>query len=383
VSRPHRAPRGRQAAVVGIHALPFAKDIGMTERRAGALAILGALADAGLRVADVDAMYRYVWEATTELEMARILGVANLRMFGEVDYGGGAGCPVVAHAALAIESGLAEVVVVWRARNRSSGGRPWASQLEARGQDQFERPYGLVRPVDGMALHARLWMHRYGWSPEVLARVAITQREHARRNPAALMQRPLGLDEYLASRMIADPLRLFDCCLESDGALALVMTSTERARDLAGAPAFVTGFALGSGPEGYAMTFYQGDGLGHTPARFVAPELWRNTGLRPADVDVAQIYDAFTPQIPISFEEYGFCGEGEAAAWMAEGRNPPYNTSGGGLSEAYVHGFNLIVEGVRQVRGTSTSQVPAARHCLVTSGAVVPTGALVLSREPW
>jgi acetyl-CoA acetyltransferase len=383
MSRPSRAAKRRQAVVVGICALPFSKDIGMTERRSGALAILGALRDAGLRVSDVDGMFRYVWEGTTEMEMARILGVRNLRAFGEVDYGGGAGCPTVAHAALAIENGLADVVVVWRARNRSSGGRPWAGQLLASGQDQFERPYGLVRPVDGMALHARYWIHRYGWGPEVTGRVAITQREHARRNPAALMQKPITMEDYLGSRMIADPLRLLDCCLETDGALAMVLASAERAADLDASPVYVTGFAMGSGPEMTAMTFYYGEELGRTPARYVAPELWRNTGLRPSGIDVAQLYDAFTPQIPISFEEYGFCGEGEAPAYMAEGKNPPYNTSGGGLSEAYVHGMNLILEGVRQVRGSSTSQVPGARHCLVTSGAVVPTGAVVFSRDPW
>lgn len=383
MTRPTHLARHRQAAVVGIHALPFSKNIGTTERHGGALAILGALADAGLTVRDVDGMFRYVWESTTEMEMARILGVPNLKMFGEVDYGGGAGAPTVGLAALAIESGLADVVVVWRSRNRSSGGRPWASQLAATGQDQFERPYGLVRPVDGMALHARYWIHKYGWTPEVTGRVAVTQRQHARRNPAAMMQKPLSMDDYLGSRMIADPLRLYDCCLETDGAMAMVLTSAERARDLDVVPVHVTGFAMGSGPQLTAMTFYYGEELGRTPNRWVAPELWRNTGLAPRDIDVVQFYDAFTPQIPLAFEEYGFCGEGEAPAYMADGRNPPYNTSGGGLSEAYVHGFNLLVEGVRQVRGSSTSQVDNVRHCLVTSGNVVPTGAIVFSKEPW
>jgi acetyl-CoA acetyltransferase len=383
VTRPARVGRHRQAAVVGIHALPFSKNIGTTERHGGALAILGALADAGLTVADVDGMFRYVWEGTTEMEMARILGVPNLRMFGEVDYGGGAGAPTIAHAALAIENDLADVVVAWRSRNRSSGGRPWVSQMHATGQDQFERPYGLVRPVDGMALHTRFWIHKYGWGPEVMGRVAVTQRAHARRNPAALMQKPMTMDDYLAARMVADPLRLFDCCLETDAAMAMVLTSAERARDLGVTPAYVTGFGMGSGPQMTAMTFYYGEELGATPNRWVAPELWRNTGLAPKDIDVVQFYDAFTSQIPIAFEEYGFCAEGEAPAYMAAGAHPPYNTSGGGLSEAYVHGFNLLVEGVRQVRGTSTTQVDAVRHSLVTSGNVVPTGAIVFSRDPW
>lgn len=383
MTRPARVARHRQAAVVGIHALPFSKNIGMTERRAGGLAILGALADAGLGVKDVDGMYRFVWENTTEMEMARILGVENLRAFGEVDYGGGAGAPTVAHAALAIENSLADVVVTWRARNRSSGGRPWVSQLHAVGQDQFERPYHIVRPVDGMALHTRFWIEKYGWKPEDLGQVAVTQRAHARRNPHALMQKPMTMDDYLASRLIADPLRLFDCCLETDAAIAMVLTTAERARDLGVTPVYVTGFGMGSGPQMTAMTFYYGDELGVTPARWVARDLWANTGLAPKDIDVVQFYDAFTPQIPLGFEEYGFCAEGEGPAFLRSSACPLYNTSGGGLSEAYVHGFNLLVEGVRQVRGTSTTQAPNVRHSLVTSGNVVPTGAIVFSKEPW
>jgi acetyl-CoA acetyltransferase len=354
----------------------------MTERHSGALAIRGALADAGLTPADVDGMCRFGWETTTELEMGRVVGVRNLRAFGEVGFGGGAGAPVVGLAAAMIERGQADVVVVWRARNRGSGGRPWVSQLHAEGQDQFERPYGIVRPVDGMAIHTRYWMHHYGWTPELFGMVAMNQRRYAQRNPMAMMRKPMTMDDYLAARMIAEPLRLFDCCLETDGAMAMVLTTAERARDLDVTPAYITGFAMGSGPQGYAMTFYYGDELGVTPAKYVAPELWRNTGLTPADIDVIQFYDAFTPQIPISFQEYGFCGDGEAAGYMAQGDHPPYNTSGGGLSEAYVHGFNLLLEGVRQVRGTSTGQVDGVRHSLVTSGNVVPTGAVVFSKDP-
>lgn len=193
--------------------------------------------------------------------------------------------------------------------------------------------------------------------------------------------RPLTMEQYLAGRMIAEPLSLFDNCLETGGALAMILTSAERAADLDATPAYVTGSAMGSGPDAYAMTFFYGHELGVTPAAAVAPELWRNTGLEPGDIDVVQFYDAFTPQVRVSFQEYGFCPDGEGVAYLDEA--PAFNTSGGGLSEAYVHGFNLLVEGVRQVRGTSTGQVRNVEHCLVTSGAVVPTGALVLSKEPW
>jgi acetyl-CoA acetyltransferase len=374
----------RQPVVAGIHALPYSKDIGMTERHSGALAILGALEDAGLTVNDVEGMTRYVWQPTTEMEMARVLGVPNLKWFGAQDYGGGAGPPAVALACAAIENGIADVIVVWRSRNRSSGGRPWAGQMLAEGQDQFERPFGIVRPADGIALIVRVWMQKYGWTREDFGCVAITIREHANRNPMAMMHaKTLDMEQYLASRMIAEPLCLFDNCLETDGALAIVLTSAERARDLDIKPSYVTGYALGSGPQVYAMTNYYGESLGDSPGKWIAPELWKNTGLKPGDIDVVQIYDAFTPQVPLFFQEYGFCDEGDGARYIASDECMPYNTSGGGLSEAYVHGFNLIVEAARQVRGESTTQVDDVAHCLVTGGNVVPTGALVLSKEPW
>lgn len=367
--------------VAGLGALPFAKDIGMTERRAGALAILAALNEAGLKPADVDGMTRSVWERTTEMEMARVLGAGNLRYFGSVDYGGGAGAPLFAQAALAIEHGIADVVVVWRARNRGSGGRPWADQLLAEGQDQFERPHGLVRPVDGMALFARWWMDRYRWSREDMAQVALRQRQYAETNPAALMRTPMTLDDYLAARMVAEPLCLFDCCLETDGALALVLTSAERAADLdlAHPAVAVAGYAWGSGVDTYAMTSLYGEEFGVTPAAAVAGELWRRTGLGPDEIDVAQLYDGFSPQVLIQLQEYGFCPEGEGPAYLTSGQAVPVNTSGGGLSEAYVHGFNLLVEGVRQVRGDAANPVADVTYSLVTSGNVVPTGAVIFS----
>jgi acetyl-CoA acetyltransferase len=374
----------RQAVVVGIAALPYSKDIGMSEAKTGATACLRALADAGLSAACVDSLFRYTMQQTTEAEMARALGIANLRWFGSVDYGGGAGGPVIAHAALAVESGHADVAVVWRARNRKSGQRPWlvGGVGGAAHQEQFERPFGLVRPVDFMAILTRLWADRYGWKAEDLGRIAITIREHARRNPDAMMRAELSLDEYLNGRMIADPLRLHDCCLETDGALAMVVTTAERARDLDVTPVYVTASAMGTGPEVYAMSNWMADPIGRSPAWYVARDLWTTTDLEPADMDVVQFYDAFTPEVAISFEEYGFCGEGEAMHLLASGEHPPYNTSGGGLSEAYLHGMNLFVEAVRQVRGSSTDQAGVVQHALATSGNTVPCGAVIFSAGP-
>jgi acetyl-CoA acetyltransferase len=372
----------RQAAIVGIGALPFSKDIQMTEREAGAKAILAALDDAGLNTGDVDGLTRYAVETTSELEMGRVLGLNSLKMFGSVDYGGGAGPPAVALAAMAIELRVADVVVVWRARNRGSLIRPWVAKVDDQSQDQFEWPHGMVRPVDGMAMLTRIWKHRYGWPDELLGMVAINNRNHAIRNPMALMRKPMSMEEYLSSRWVSEPLRLFDCCLETDGALALVLVADERASDLQQRPAYVTGYGFGSLPEGYLMNSFYAARPWETPAKYVAAEIWKNAKLRPADIQVVQFYDAFTPEIPIQFEEYGFCGEGEAFEYLESGEHLPFNTSGGSLSEAYVHGFNLLLEGVRQVRGTSTSQVADVVHCLVTGGNVVPTGAVVLSSEP-
>jgi acetyl-CoA acetyltransferase len=215
--------------------------------------------------------------------------------------------------------------------------------------------------------------------------VATAVRAHANRNPAALMyERPMTMDDYLAARWISEPLCLFDNCLETDGALAVVVVSAERARHCPHPPALVHAFAQGLHREHETMVNYYCEDPLHGPAWTAAAKLWAQADFGPEDVDVAQIYDAFTPLILLSLEGYGFCGKGEAGDFVSDGHlrwgsgRLPTNTSGGGLSEAYVHGFNLITEGVRQIRGTSTAQVEGARTCLVTSGEGVPTSALLL-----
>jgi len=374
-------------AIAGIGQTEFAKNIGRPERSIALEAIAAALADAGLAPEEVDGLVRFDMETTTEVEIARNLGIGNLRFFGEVAYGGGAGCATVWHAAMAVACGRAEVVVCWRARNRGSGGRPWAGTGNRVGGDsQWSAPFGLVRPADQIAMLARRHMHEYGTTSEHFGAVAVACRAHAVRNPAALMRTPMSLADHQASRLIAEPLRKFDCCLETDGALAVVVTSLERARDLRQPPARILAGAQGSGTDHVVMTDYYGPRFLETPSSDAARELWAAAGLSPGDVDCAQFYDAFTPLVLMALEEYGFCAPGASGPFAAAGElqwpegKLPCNTSGGGLSEAYVHGFNLILEGVRQVRGSSTSQVPEAETCLVTSGAGVPTSALLLGR---
>jgi acetyl-CoA acetyltransferase len=376
-----------KARIVGIGQSAFAKDIGRSERAIALEAILLALVDAGIEPREVDGLVRFDMENTTEVEIARNLGIPNLRFFGEVGYGGGGGCATLSHAALAVEAGRASVVVCWRARNRGSGGRPWAgTQMRVGGDPQFYIPFGLVRPVDQIAMLAARHMHEYGTTSEQFGAVAVACRKHASRNPHALMRQPITLADHQASRMVAEPLRKLDCCLETDGARAVVVTSAERARDVRGGPVAILAAVQASGPDHVVMANYHKERFLETPSLYAARELWERAGVHPADIDCAQIYDAFTPLVTLSLEEYGFCKPGEGGPFSEDGRLEwpggalPCNTSGGGLSEAYVHGFNLILEGVRQMRGTSTCQVDGAELCLVTSGGGVPTSATVLAR---
>jgi acetyl-CoA acetyltransferase len=200
------------------------------------------------------------------------------------------------------------------------------------------------------------------------------------------MREPITLADHQASRLVAEPLRKLDCCLETDGALAVVVTSGQRARDLRQRPVALLATAQGSGPDHVVMANYHKERFLETPSLYAARELWARAGVTAADVDCAQFYDAFTPLVTLSLEEYGFCKPGEGGPFGEGGRLEwpdgalPSNTSGGGLSEAYVHGMNLVVEGVRQMRGSSSSQVEGAELCLVTSGGGVPTSAAVLAR---
>ncbi len=376
-----------RTAIVGIGQTTFGKGLPDSELSLACQAISMAIDDAGLRPSDVDGLVMFSMENGREAEVARNVGLGDVTYFGEIGYGGGAGCGTVGHAAMAIATGQCEVAVAWRARKRSAkGSRPW-SNVAARlgGAQQWTRPFGLLRPVDEIAMLTRRYMHEYGATRDHLANVALAFRKHANRNPAATMyEKPLTREQYMAARWISEPLCLYDNCLETDGALAVVLVSAERAKDLRQRPVFVHAFAQSIPRQHQVMTNYFTDDPLRGPSYACAHRMWANGDFRPADVRVAQLYDAFSPLIPLSLEGYGFCARGEGAAFTDGGAlewpdgRLPTNTAGGGMSEAYVHGFNLILEGVRQMRGTSTSQVEGAPCCLVTSGEGVPTSALLL-----
>jgi acetyl-CoA acetyltransferase len=377
-----------QVAIVGIGHLPFSKDIGRPISDTAIEAIQMAIDDAGLANEDVDGISMFEMEHTHEVTIARGLGVDGLQWWDKISYGGGASAATVMHAAAAIVTGLAEVVVCHRARNRGSKtARPWAQERELVTDDKaLHVPWGLIRPVDVIGMWAHRHMHQYGTTREQLGNVAIAARKHANLNPYAMMHgRPLDMKTYLEGRVIGYPLTLYDCCLETDGALACVVTSVERARDLKQKPVLVHSVAQASGPNPVHLANYNTPDL-QTTAVPCAEQLWRRSELKAKDMDCAQIYDAFTPLVILGLEDYGFCKRGEGGPFTEGGRieiggELPVLTSGGGLSEAYTHGFNLIVEAVRQVRGTSTAQVAGCKSVLVTGASGVATSAMVVRGE--
>lgn len=377
------------AAIVGVGSTEWSKAAADDELTLALRAITAALDDAGIAPSEVDGLSSYTLETTEEIEVARNLGTADIGYFGRVHYGGGAGCGVVGQAAMAVAAGVCDVAVAWRSRKRAAAAsRPWAGAAQrVGGNQQWTRPFGLLRPVDEIAMLTRRYCHEYGATREDLCSVAMAVRAHANLNPAAQMfAKEMTRESYFASRMISEPLCLFDNCLETDGAAAVVIVAADRARDARQPPVWVHAWAQSLPRQHQTMTNYFCDDPLRGPAWSCGEMLWERAEVGPADVDVAQLYDAFTPLVLLSLEGYGFCGRGEAAAFVAErgigpGGGLPVNTSGGGLSEAYVHGFNLIVEAVRQARGTSTSQVPGAEWSLVTSGEGVPTGAVLLRAD--
>ncbi|MEV5559213.1 lipid-transfer protein [Nonomuraea wenchangensis] len=382
-----------RAAVAGIGATEFSKESGRSELRLAAEAVLAALDDAGLSPADVDGLVTFSQDANQEIAVAREVGVGDLTYFSRVEYGGGAACATVAHAAMAVATGMARTVVCYRAFNERSGrrfgqpdarlgGQPTSQGLEM----SWHVPFGLMTPAAWVAMFARRYMHTFGATSEDFGRVAVAMRRHAATNPAAWFHgRPITLEEHQSSRWIVEPLRLLDCCQESDGAVALVVTSAERARDLRRSPAVIAAAAQGSAAGQLMMTSYYRDDMSGLPEMgVVGRRLWEMSGLSPSDIRIAILYDHFTPFVLAQLEELGFCGRGEAPAYIADGGieldgRLPVNPHGGQLGEAYIHGMNGIAEAVRQIRGTAANQLGGVGNVLVTAGTGVPTSGLILS----
>lgn len=377
-------------AIVGIGQTEFVRRIGRSEQQTSYEVCRAALADAGLTARDVDGMFYVEGQGGVVSDLARRLGVPNLRAHASTTGGGGAACAPVVWAATAVASGRCEVALAYRARNRGAvGGRPWAKTgSELAGIAAFEAPSGLVNPVHTQAIVAHRYLHDFGAPEETFARVGVAQRANASLNPNAYFRDPISVRDVLESRMIADPLHLLDCCPENDGACAVVVTTAERAADCDKLPVLVAGVAQGTGPRHYGMTNLYKDDIWDWPAYAAARDVYAMAGIGPSDVDVVELYDMFSPVVIYGLEAYGFCGLGEGGAFVCDGnldggaKAPlPVNTHGGSLSEAYIHGFNHVLEGVRQIRGTSSCQVEGAEIALVAAAPVMPTSAILLRRS--
>ena len=249
----------------------------------------------------------------------------------------------------------------------------------------FNIPNGLMTPAQWLGMQMQRHMYEYGTTSEQLGHIAVACNKHAQHNPRAVMNgRPITLEDHQNSRMIVDPYRLYDCCLETDGAAALILTSAERVRDFRQPPVYISATAQGSGNRQWHTIggYYKPDFLGSNYSTMV-DRLYDAAGMGPEDIDVGQFYENFTGQVLTSIEDHRFCAQGEGGPFVEGGRIEhrdvadegapfaggfPINTAGGNLAEAYTHGLNLAVEGVRQMRGQSTMQVEGARTCLIAAG---------------
>ena len=384
----------RRTAIAGIGATEFSKASGRTPLALAVECCQAALDDAGLDAADINGLVTFSAEMNTEIEVARNLGIPNLSHFSMINHGGGGGCGTIAQAAMAVASGQADYVLVYRAFNERSWYRYGAGvQHRPAGAEvmeislSFTSPFGLLTPASWIAMFAQRYMYEYGATSEDFGRVAVASRKHAATNPKAhFYQRPITLEDHQSSRWIVYPLHLLDCCQESDGGQALLVTTMERARDLRQKPAKIAAAVQGSSTGQNVMRSYYRPSITDIPEMALcARQLYESAGIGPTDIQTAVLYDHFTPSVLPQLEEFGFCARGEAKDFIRDGNieiggTLPVNTNGGQLGEAYIHGMNGIAEAVRQVRGSAVNQVDGVENVLVTAASAVPTSALILTQ---
>jgi acetyl-CoA acetyltransferase len=376
------------AVVVGVGESRYYNrgDAPESEFQLACIAVRNAVGDAGLTMADVDGLVSYM-DRNEPVRLSAALGAGDLNFTAQTFGGGGNGAgAAVTLADAAVTAGYAECVVVYRSLAQGQFaryGRP-SSPRRASGAAAFTAPYGMMSPAQICAMQTMRFMHEHGVTQDSLAEVVLASYAHAQRNPRAVRYgTPLTREQYHASRWIAEPFHLYDCCPENDGAAAIVVTTQARARSTAKPPVAIVAAAHGlSHRDGVAAFVEVNFPTAHH--RHVGEMLWRRAGVRPADVRVAQFYENFTGPVLIAIAEMGFCAPGEINDFVAgsnlqwpNGRLP-INTSGGNLGEGYIHGFGNVVEAVRQVRGESTCQVPDADLSLSVSGPGYAPGSAVL-----
>ena len=374
----------KEAAIAGIGATEFSKASGRSELQLAAECSKAALDDAGIHPSEVDGMVTFTIDNSDEIGLARCLGVKDLAYTTRIPGGGAAAVATIYQAMAMVNAGLCNTVLVWRAMNERSQyrfGQPHTQNIgpqagNGTGSLLWCMPFGAQTPATWESLAAQRYMQQYGVTNEDLGRVAVAQRKYAATNPAAWFYgKPITLEDHQNSKWIVEPiLRLLDCCQESDGGVAIVITSLDRARDLRQKPVKIVG-ACQSIPYNVEVisNYYHADLSMMPEAEGTAKRLYAQTGMKPSDMQAAMIYDAFTPQVLKQLEGFGFCKRGEAKDFIKSGEIDidgilPVNTNGGLIGEAYIHGMNNIAEAVRQVRGTAANQVKKVERVLVSSG---------------
>ncbi|WP_326538702.1 thiolase C-terminal domain-containing protein [Pseudorhodoferax sp.] len=394
---------GRKVAIVGIGQTAYLR-AGTSGRTAFAMAceaVVAACRDAGVSPREIDGFATYGGhgehlETTDPYALAQSLGVERVRFADRYPGGGESLAATVHHAAMAIDAGVCDLVVCWRSLagrlikiQDHAGERADAVASNGAFRADFLHPFGAFVPFQYYAMQARRHMLDYGTTSRQFGAIAVNQNRNAQRNPCAIHHgRPITLEDHQRSPWVSEPYRLYDCTQEADGAAAVIVAGAARARDLRHKPAYLLGAAEGSGrPEQRCNQLRHLGRWNAAGMDTVARELFLRAGVGPQDIDVAQIFETFTGQALMALEDFGFCkrGEGgpfvESGAIAFDGGSLPMNTAGGGLAEGYLHGFNNLLEGVRQMRGTSTCQVAQAQTCLVTSGpSAMPSSALILCR---
>lgn len=378
----------RKVAAIGLGQTPYYKHGASPDPEfvLALKAIRNAAADAGIDAREIDGFCSYSNERSDPVRLGAALNSPDIS-FTNMFWGGGGGgvCGAVGNAAAALAAGYCKYAVVFRSLAQGQFGRfgQGPAVRTVTGRAAYTMPYGVINPAQHIALRTRRFMDEHGVSDEALCAVALASYGHAQNNPDAVMYgRPLTRESYYASRWIAEPFRLFDCCLENDGAAAVILTTAERAVDHPNRPVYLLASAQGISPR-YELTGHFNERYSTANFQTVAPRLWAQAGIGPEDVDVAQIYENFTGGVVMSIVDHGFCRADTAQAFFTHenltlGGKLPINTSGGNLAECYMHGLELVVEAARQIRGTSTNQVSNAAISMVAGGpASSPVSSLI------
>jgi acetyl-CoA acetyltransferase len=381
-----------KAAVVGIGVHKFSKDSGITEMEMACLAIRSALDDAGLTPDSIDGFVEYAEECFDEVLIARSMGIGNLTFHGDVRWDGGAACSIVQRAAMAVAAGIANNVVVVRSvndaslrRTKKTWGelRPWEAV-----EGDFYNPYGLVSDSGRIGMTVRRYMHDYNIDRDSFGWVSEVMRENGARNPNSMFyDEPVSYKDYLASKTTVDPFRELDCSPAVDGAIAMIVTTAERAKHLKQPPVYiVTGAQSMVAGTQFKTGYYRSSITDIAAIGNVGRRLLEKAGVTLKDIDVLQVEDEFAPLVPMQLEALGICKRGEGVKFIEGGDRIrvggelPVNTSGGSIGEGNIHGMNHIAEAVRQLRGTSTAQVKDAGLVMVATGACGPASGLILRR---